>query len=711
MTRTALAWALFFGLIAGCGDDDGSPPRDSGPGDSGPGDDAGPPPDDSGPGDAGPTDAGGCTRTEDCPAPMNECETAFCGGGTCQTMPLPAGTPTSMQTAGDCQVDTCDGTGGTERVADDADVPDDANECTTDACSMGVPSNTPNMGAACATGVCSAAGTCVMCNIPDDCPGTDTECAMRSCTANVCGTDFVGAGVPTSMQTAGDCRVNQCDGAGMTTSANDDTDLPDDMNDCTGDACMAGVPSHPPLAAGTMCGGAGSVSVCNGMGGCVGCVTAMDCAGTDDECGTRTCTAGVCGRMNTAAGTPLSMQTAGDCQRRECDGSGMVRSVSDDTDVPVDSNPCTGDVCTTGVPSNPALPVGTACAGGRCTDTSMCVAEVFWVIRIGTGAAPLDSSAAAVFLERRAADGALLGTIALPTAMDGANHPFVLSGNSSSEGNLSRSADTRFVTLGGYATVPGTAALDSTTSAAVNRIVARVDAAGTVNTTTLISDGYNANNIRSATSVDGTAFWTGGTGTAPSGGVRYMTLGNAGPTVQVMMTPNNMRWTHVIGSQLWAGSGSGGFTQVFQVGSGTPTMAGATATLTPGMPTMGGDPYGFVFFDLDATVAGNDTLYVADARAANTTTATLGGGVQKWTFNGTTWTLANTFNSMLMAGARGITGYLDGSQPRLIVTSDDNTATRLLAIRDDGTATPPTTLLATAPTNMVFKGVALAPVP
>src|SRR5262249_48357125 len=45
----------------------------------------------------------------------------------------------------------------------------------------------------------------------------------------------------------------------------------------------------------------------------------------------------------------------------------------DNTDKPVDNNPCTDDVCTNGVPSNPTLGDGTgcgnglACVGGACT--------------------------------------------------------------------------------------------------------------------------------------------------------------------------------------------------------------------------------------------------------------------------------------------------------------------------------------------------------
>ena len=54
-----------------------------------------------------------------------------------------------------------------------------------------------------------------------------------------------------------------------------------------------------------------------------------------------------------------------------------------------------------------------------------------------------------------------------------------------------------------------------------------------------------------------------------------------------------------------------------------------------GMPTSGNSsPYGFALWDRNPSVAGVDTLYVADDR-----TAANGGGIQKWSFNGTSWTL------------------------------------------------------------------------
>jgi hypothetical protein len=69
-------------------------------------------------------------------------------------------------------------------MTDDADVPDDANPCTLDACSGGLPQHTPAAkDTACSTGgkVCDGAGACVACT-------TGSQCPSGACHAGVCTT-------------------------------------------------------------------------------------------------------------------------------------------------------------------------------------------------------------------------------------------------------------------------------------------------------------------------------------------------------------------------------------------------------------------------------------------------------------------------------------------------------------------------------------------
>ena len=109
------------------------------------------------------------------------------------------------------------------------------------------------------------------------------------------------------------------------------------------------------------------------------CIYPFDCPGTDTDCVARTCTDGHCGLGPVAADTPTSTQAAGDCMRQVCDGQGNAKLVEDDLDVPTDGNPCTDDVCVSGVPSNGPSIALTACSldGGKvCDGAGLCVACV-----------------------------------------------------------------------------------------------------------------------------------------------------------------------------------------------------------------------------------------------------------------------------------------------------------------------------------------------
>jgi hypothetical protein len=219
----------------------------------------------------------------------------------------------------------------------------------------------------CCSDICTnrrCAAPVPQCTVASECPGTDTDCRFRTCNGGACGFDNVAGGTLTSQQTAGDCRKNVCDGAGGVSSVVDDTDVPNDSNDCTTDTCQNGVPSSLPMAVGSPC--AGGAKFCNSAGQCVDCLVAGDCPGQDTECQHRTCTAGHCGLSNAAQGTALSQQTPGDCRTAVCDGNGGVTTIFDNTDVPADDgNPCTTAACSSGVPMQTNVPAGQPCGGGR----------------------------------------------------------------------------------------------------------------------------------------------------------------------------------------------------------------------------------------------------------------------------------------------------------------------------------------------------------
>lgn len=80
-----------------------------------------------------------CLSAANCPGEDTECATRTCTQLACGIDPTPFGTAIAFQTAGDCQLDVCDGFGETTGVPDDGDLPDDGNQCTVDLCAGGVP--------------------------------------------------------------------------------------------------------------------------------------------------------------------------------------------------------------------------------------------------------------------------------------------------------------------------------------------------------------------------------------------------------------------------------------------------------------------------------------------------------------------------------------------------------------------------------------------
>ncbi len=449
-------------------------------------------------------------------------------------------------------------------------------------------------------------------------------------------------------------------------------------------------------AGGSAAGAGGSAA---GAGGGA-CASASGCPGATTACQHPTCNAGACGVAYASPNTVVT-DAAGNCHKSVCDGSGNVVSTIDDADVLVDGNSCTSDLCSAGVASNPRLNAGTICSADgakACDGNGSCNALTFRVVRVGDGQSALSAASTAGFVEERRVDGTLVATLALPTAASGANQPFTLAGTASSEGALALSSSGQFLTAAGYATPPGTASVAATTAATVFRAVARIDIAGNVDTSTSFSTAESGSNPRSAISLDGSGFWLAG-----AGGVWYgLTTAATQSGTEVLATaPENVRWLEIFGGQLYGSSGSNGFTNVFSIGSGLPVTINQTATPLPGLPTTGASPYGFVLFDLDAAVAGNDTLYLTDDGA--------GAGVQKWTFDGSTWTPGETLNLSPPVGFRGLAGFASGGTVTLMASTAETGTDRLVMFVDAGVSTPTATVVATSPVNTMFRGVALSP--
>ncbi|MCU1385855.1 MAG: hypothetical protein JWL71_4552, partial [Acidobacteria bacterium] len=176
------------------------------------------------------------------------------------------------------------------------------------------------------------------------------------------------------------------------------------------------------------------------------------------------------------------------------------------------------------------------------------------VYRVGDGSASLASAATAVFLDEYTTAGALVQSIPMPTVVAGANKRLTASGNATTEGFLTLSADGRYLVLAGYDATPGTTAITGSASSGatgINRVIARVDASGVVDTTTA-TVAISAGNPRGVASDAGTNFWIVGSNT----GVQLATFGSAAVTT-ISTTQTNLRQANIFGGQLYLSTGAG----------------------------------------------------------------------------------------------------------------------------------------------------------
>lgn len=324
------------------------------------------------------------------------------------------------------------------------------------------------------------------------------------------------------------------------------------------------------------------------------------------------------------------------------------------------------------------------------------------VYRVGTGVAgSLVNTGSAVFLDEYTPAGGLVQSIPLPTTANGAQRQLISSGTATSEGLLTRSVDGRYLLLTGYGADIPTTSLASTAGTTVPRVVGRVGADGVVDTSTALTDFASGNNPRSVVSTDGTTLWV----TGGAGGIRSTTFGSTTST-QISTTVTNLRACLVFDDQLYVSTSSGSAVRIGTVGSGLPTAAGEVITNLPGFVTTG-SPYSFFLADLNAGVAGVDTLYVAED-------STGGGQIQKYSLVGGVWTANGT---VAAAAVRGLTGSVSGTTVTLYGATGASGAASSSFIYSfvdtsgyNAALTGTVSTLVTAAANTAIRGVAFAPV-
>jgi hypothetical protein len=354
------------------------------------------------------------------------------------------------------------------------------------------------------------------------------------------------------------------------------------------------------------------------------------------------------------------------------------------------------------------------------------------VERVGSGTTTLSTAAFQISVLEVTKAGSLTQTITLPSS--GSDQQ--TDSNSTSNGYLN--------TYGGYVSVPGYNAAAGTASVAgLNvKVNSLLDSTGTVVTRTLFPVGgasgtspgtpagvspFSGNNYRSSIATSGSTFYGVGTssGSPNTGGAWYVS-GTTFTRVSSTATgqPTNLRNVEIYNNQLYATSAATTGYGIWAIGSGLPTASGQTSTLLFNSTITGtGSPYGFTMFSTGGQGAGVlDLAYIADDRT------TAGGGLQKWTLSGTSWTNSwslfvsgtATGSSTLQsgtatnfAGLRGLAGTYDSVSgvTSLYATTTETTNNRLISILDTGTATPSTyTTLQSAGSDFAFRGVDLSPV-
>ncbi len=309
------------------------------------------------------------------------------------------------------------------------------------------------------------------------------------------------------------------------------------------------------------------------------------------------------------------------------------------------------------------------------------------VLQVGDGLAPLTSAGTAVFLKEFTSSGTSGVSIAVPTT--GA-HRLVVSGSATSEGLMTLSADSLRLAIPGYDTTTGYASIASSLSATVARVIDTVSylgIAGHVDTTKVA---FSANNIRGAARATGENYYATGNG----GGIYYM--GNTAAPSFIATASTNNRGIIAANGNLYFSTGSGTTPGIYKI-SGQPNTG--TAIPVSIITATGSSPYGF------AVNAAESVIYVADDR---TTTTLNSGGIQKWTLSGGVWSLAYTLVPPTgTTGSRSVIADWSGPSPVLYGITTDN---RLVKYTDPGTlAGVISSVLATAPTNTVYRSVAFTP--
>ncbi len=319
------------------------------------------------------------------------------------------------------------------------------------------------------------------------------------------------------------------------------------------------------------------------------------------------------------------------------------------------------------------------------------------VERYGNGSA-LSAVTTQVFIDEYTPSGTLVNTVAVPVTSSSTggvvfNRRLTGIGTSTHEGLMTRSRNGQSVSLMGYDLAAGV----TPPSPIAYRVVGLLTADGVLNTMTATNT--NSGSTRCVTSVDGSAFWSVGSG----GNIRYMPMGLNGAGGTDLGGPSGSRSVFLYDNneRLYLSTTIAGGPRIARVGAGSTLPTSGTPVLGPfpGYPATSTAPNQFVMFDT-GTNNTPDVLYVADDAT---------GEVLKYTYSSSAWVAQG---AVPVPGIKSITGKIASGTVTLYVTTvGAASALKTITNAAGSTLTGATvTNVVSAPANCVFKSVAYAPV-
>ncbi len=365
--------------------------------------------------------------------------------------------------------------------------------------------------------------------------------------------------------------------------------------------------------------------------------------------------------------------------------------------------------------------------------------ESLVVLRLGGGAAPINTTAQPVFLdEYNMTTGALIASHPIPSTGTSA---LTLGGRGEHDGHLNLSSNGQYLVFGGYRASAGTPDPVPFSPAEVNRVIGRVDSNWNVDTSTALTDAYDHTYLTGVVSDNGQRFWTVGDGKyldlvngpanhdfkvpTTTGGLRYVASVGATTTTNVSQTqtnpanldtgiwPDSIRSARIVNNQLYIDTPAPeafGYRGAYATTNPLPTsgaqvMVPVITNAPPSTDTSGKfvPKSDVILLDLSDDVAGIDTAYSTGGKA----------DYQKWSLVNGNWvllsnkTLLNTSEEINAFDVRvnGDTVILFAATDQGIYVLDDTSGYN--AALNDLFASP----LILPGTNTEFRGIAIVPEP